>query len=372
MARLTTRFGSSHAPDPAVAVAEIRAAVAQPGMRAMLFFCSPAYDLVALGRELRAAFDCEVIGCTSAGQIGPEGYQRGGITAVSLVSQELTVHSHLIAPLSECRPRATAVAAQVRSRLASAPEGRGACGLLLVDGLALAEEALAATLYQSLGDVPLVGGSAGDDLTFERTAVYWEGTFLSDAAVLSILETTLPFATFKLANFRPTEKQLVTTAADPSARVVLEIDGLPAGEGYAAVLGLSVEDLDANVFSRHPLMLRIGSDYYLRSIQKLNPDGSLTFYCAIDEGLVLTVGEGLDPLAALEEGFRGAARKVGKPALVIGCDCILRRLSFEQGGVDREVGAFLSAHGVIGFSTYGEQFDSVHVNQTFTGIVLGG
>jgi hypothetical protein len=26
---------------------------------------------------------------------------------------------------------------------------------------------------------------------------------------------------------------------------------------------------------------------------------------------------------------------------------------------------------VTGFNTYGEQFNSVHVNQTFTGIVLG-
>jgi hypothetical protein len=30
----------------------------------------------------------------------------------------------------------------------------------------------------------------------------------------------------------------------------------------------------------------------------------------------------------------------------------------------------LADHDVIGFNTYGEQFNSVHVNQTFTGVAI--
>jgi hypothetical protein len=37
-------------------------------------------------------------------------------------------------------------------------------------------------------------------------------------------------------------------------------------------------------FAAHPLMVRAGGDYHVRSVQSANPDGSLTFYCAIDEG----------------------------------------------------------------------------------------
>ena len=36
-----------------------------------------------------------------------------------------------------------------------------------------------------------------------------------------------------------------------------------------------------------------------------------------------------------------------------------------------EVSDFLRHHKVIGFNTYGEQFDGMHINQTFTGVVIG-
>ena len=48
------------------------------------------------------------------------------------------------------------------------------------------------------------------------------------------------------------------------------------------------------VFATHPLLVRLGGAEHVRSIQKANPDGSLTFYSAIDEGLVLTLARSLD------------------------------------------------------------------------------
>jgi hypothetical protein len=369
MSRLSTRHGSSVSPDPRQAVEEVRAAIDQRDMRGVLLFCSASYDLAELGAAIRAAFSCPVVGCTSAGQIGPGGYQRSGLTAASIAG-DLVVHPHLIAPLSQCRERAAQVAAQVRAEVPRDPARRRAFGLILVDGLSLAEEALAATLYQSLGDMPIVGGSAGDDLRFEKTSVYWDGAFQSDAAVFTVFETSLRFRNFKLQHFRPTELKLVTTAALPAARVVQEMNGVPAADAYAELLGMPVEALDSTVFSSHPVMLRIGSEYYIRSIQRVNPDRSLTFYCAIDEGLVLTLGEGVEPISVLEQGLRDLSTKLGAPSLLIGCDCILRRLCFERKGIEQRVGEILSSHAVVGFSTYGEQYNAVHVNQTLTGIAL--
>ncbi len=340
-------------------------------MQVVVLFCSPTYDLAKLGAAIKASFDCPVIACTSAGQIGPTGYQRGGVTGTSLASEELTVHPHLISPLAKCREGAARVAALIRARLAVLPARFRAFGFLLVDGLSLAEETLTSVLYQSTGDLPIFGGSAGDDLTFQRTAVYWDGEFLTDAAVFALFETSHPFATFKLAHFTPTGKRLVITAADPAKRLVKEINGVPAADGLAETLGITVESLCAAVYSKSPLMLRLGSDHYVRSIAQVNPDRSLTFHCAIDEGLVLTVGEDVEPLAALEEGLRSAAQKVGSPALIIGCDCILRRLELEERHLDERAGELLRRNKVIGFSTYGEQFNGVHVNQTLTGVVLG-
>jgi hypothetical protein len=153
---------------------------------------------------------------------------------------------------------------------------------------------------------------------------------------------------------------------------VKEIDGLPAARAYAERLGIARERLDAAVWSQYPLLLRIGGDHYVRSVQRVNPDGSMAFFCAIAEGLVLTVGEVLDPVASLERGLREVTQALGEPSLVVGCDCILRRLEQERRRVDGRVGEVLAAHRVVGFSTYGEQFDALHLNQTFTGVALGG
>ena len=58
------------------------------------------------------------------------------------------------------------------------------------------------------------------------------------------------------------------------------------------------------------------------------------------------------------------------PALVLGCDCVLRYLEIEQAQLRPAIDALMTRHNVIGFATYGEQFNAMHVNQTFTGVAI--
>jgi hypothetical protein len=118
-------------------------------------------------------------------------------------------------------------------------------------------------------------------------------------------------------------------------------------------------------------MLRFGGEYYVRSIQKAHDDGTLTFYCAIDEGVVLRLARGENLVENLGQALAAARRVVTNPVLTIGCDCILRRVEIDSNGLQARVNTLFRDHHVVGFSTYGEQFGSLHVNQTFTGIMLG-
>ena len=43
----------------------------------------------------------------------------------------------------------------------------------------------------------------------------------------------------------------------------------------------------------------------------------------------------------------------------------------ERKQVKHAISSILLENKVIGFSTYGEQFNSMHVNQTFTGVAIG-
>lgn len=373
--RRSVMRGFSSSPDEAVAVRELAEQIKQPEMSAVIFFASSKYDLEKLGDELKQTFAVPVVGCTTSGEITPQGYREHSITGVSLADAQLEVLIHEIRPLS-CLDvsRIEDIATSVKGRLSAAKRedpATAAFGLLLIDGLSTMEEQVIAQLNHHLLSVPLIGGSAGDDLAFHKTYVYVNGRFVSDCATVAVFITTLPFKTFKMQHFVPTDKKLVITRADPNQRIVYEINAKPAATEYANLLGLNIDDLQPMVFTKYPVMLKIGGEYYVRSIQKVNADGSLTFFCAIDEGLVLTLSEGIDLVNNLEDTLGRAADSVPNPQLIIGCECILRRLEVIEKNLTETVGTIMARNHVVGFHTYGEQFDSVHVNQTFTGVVVG-
>ena len=103
----------------------------------------------------------------------------------------------------------------------------------------------------------------------------------------------------------------------------------------------------------------------------MNDDESLSFFCAIEAGNVLTVAKGIDLVGSLERAFEEVRDRVGEPLLTIGCDCILRSLETQRDEIREQVHGVLERNQTVGFATYGEQFDAMHVNQTFTGVMIG-
>ena len=85
---------------------------------------------------------------------------------------------------------------------------------------------------------------------------------------------------------------------------------------------------------------------------------------------MLTVAHGVDLVRNLEETLASVHQRLGPPAIILGCDCILRFLETGQRGIREQVGEIFAANNVVGFSTYGEQFNAMHVNQTFTGVAI--
>jgi hypothetical protein len=251
------------------------------------------------------------------------------------------------------------------------PTGRNSFGFLLIDGLSMQEEAVVSTLYKGLGGISLFGGSAGDGLRFDKTFVYHNGEFHTDSAIFTLIQTSLPFTVFKTEHFESASEKMVVTEADPGRRIVTEINGEPAGHEYARIVGMELNELTPMIFSSHPVVVSLGGKTYVRSIQKVNPDGSLTFFCAIDEGIVLTVARGLDLVENLRQAFNGVKAKIGSPQIVFGCDCILRNLELNEKQIKPEVSKIMAENNVIGFATYGEQYNAMHVNQTFTGAAIG-
>lgn len=373
---IQTRRAASTATDPRTAARELHAGLAGADVALTIFYCAPTYDLAALGAELAALFgaDAPLIGCTTAGEITPQGYLEGSITGVAIGGPGVVVHTELIPRLREfelARGEAAARAAIAGMRAHGvAPSGSTCFGFLLSDGLAMQEELLVSSIYSSLDGIQLIGGSAGDGIQFVATHLYHAGRFHTDCALFSLIATPSAFRVFKTEHFAPSAGKMVVTGAEPARRIVTEINGEPAAREYARMVGLAVDKLTPMIFAAHPVVVRVGGQNYVRSIQKVNDDESLSFFCAIDEGIVLTVAEGGDIVGNLEDAFAKIERELGPPALVLGCDCILRSLEIGQRGCRDRIAAIFTANNVVGFATYGEQYNAMHVNQTFTGVAI--
>ncbi|HYC41907.1 MAG TPA: nitric oxide-sensing protein NosP [Noviherbaspirillum sp.] len=370
------RTSHSCASDPREAVREFHAGVAQPDMVLVVFFCSIEYELDVIADEMRRLFDgIPVVGCTTAGEIGPAGYRGQSLSGASFAAGTLTaVTGHLDGLQNFEMARGQVFAQSLLQRieaLAPSANHHNSFAFLLIDGMSVREEPVTRSLQNALGRIPMFGGSAGDGLKFAATHVFHDGLFRHDSAVLILATTSLPFRIFKTQHFVSTDERMVVTEADADNRIVREINGLPAAQEYARLVGVDVNDLDPMRFAASPVVVLIDGMDYVRSIQKANPDGSLTFYCAIEEGLVLRVARGVDLVDNLVQTFRRIEADIGRPQVVFGCDCILRQLEIDQCGLKDRVAEVLLAYNTVGFNTYGEQYGGVHVNQTFTGIAIG-
>ncbi len=370
------RTGQSAADNSGDAVDEFFQAVHQDDLALVVFFCSPKYDLDVLASELNRRFaGVPVIGCTTAGEIGPAGYLSGSLSGFSLSSASFAIAIDLLTDLQNFEVgQGQAMTQALRQKIeGNAPDSTvsNSFAFLLIDGLSTREESVARAIQSELGRIPLFGGSAGDDLKFERTWVFHQGAFHTDAALLALINTSLPFQAFKTQHFVSEDERLVVTEADAAHRIVREINGLPAAEEYARLVGTDFENLNPAHFAASPVVVVIDGTDYVRSIQKVNADGSLTLYSAIDEGLVFRVARGDNLLGNLEKKLEELTALIGEPQLLITCDCILRSLEISEHGEKEAVGNLLKRYNAVGFSTYGEQFGGVHVNQTLTGIAIG-
>lgn len=338
----------------------------------VVLFVSPQRCLKEVVGGAASAFpDTRVIACTTAGEISSDGYTEGAILAIGLPRRLFSVEAMLVRPLSQIDPH-TLQSDVIRMRSTATWQARGQehqFAFVLIDGLSLKEDQLMAALVPALGTVPLFGGSAGDGTRFEKTLVALDGKVHQDAAVLTIVRTVCPVRIFSLDHLTPTDQRMIVTEADPSRRIVSQLNAEPAAREYARVLGKDCEQLSPFTFAAHPLVVRFGGRHHVRAIQRVTAEGNLVFFSAIDEGLVLNVAEPVDMARHLDRALSGLA-VAGRPEAILACDCILRRLEAEQKQMTRRVSDVLAAHRVVGFSTYGEQYRSMHVNHTMTGVAI--
>jgi hypothetical protein len=109
----------------------------------------------------------------------------------------------------------------------------------------------------------------------------------------------------------------------------------------------------------NPVGLLVGGELFVRSPQRVLEDGSIVFYCRIQQGTELELLESTDIIADT-----GKALKSPHRALIV-FNCILRTLQLQEEGQCEAYGELFADGPVVGFNTYGEEYIG-HLNQTAT------
>ena len=349
--------------------------IKQPGIKTILYFFSPESGTTALHEKIVKSFPgAHCIGASMIGGWANSGPVEKGLVAMSLSEEE--VDECFVAYREGVKADPVLSAHSVMADL-KASMGRRKInpneyvGIVLLDGLCLGERVIREFTMEKDFPIPIVGGAAADELEFKKTIVACDGKSSGDGLVLMILKMRLPFYYAHFVHYKPTELSCVVTKSDPERRVVLELDGKPAAERYAQMLGLhSSAEIKNTHFSRNPLGVVIGDTVYARSPNAIVDGSGIQFYCSIDAGTKVVLLKKDDIIANARAAVAEAEKYLDHTRGAILFNCVLRYLEMKEDRLIEPFNAVFSAFPFVGFNTYGEELFTHH-NQTLTALFIG-
>lgn len=232
-----------------------------------------------------------------------------------------------------------------------------------------AEESVLASLNSVLDeyDIPLVGGTAGDDTSGEITYVGLNGKVYDKGCVFALLHNEGGKIHFFRENiYKPVNGNVVTaTKVDYTTRTVLEYDHQPAAAVYAKQLGIAESAIETQ-FDTHPMGRILGSNMYITANAAKGKDKSISYFARIYENSQLVALEPDDYRRVAADTMEKIRNEVPKPSFAIMCHCLARTLLYDSEGYLQEyvktMGSVLGDY--VGFSGYGEQMNHQQFNQT--------
>lgn len=346
-------------PDVKKAIHDILAQVHPKKGDSLVLFLSPSYPLEEFLEYSREKLPCKIYGCTTSGEIGQFGYTDQSLSGFLMPLE----HFDVVPNLYQFEHGDISKSEDKKSQ-----KFNNCFTIALIEGLSVMEEKSTSAFFAK-NHSPLVGGSAGDDVQFKATFIINDGQSYQNAGLFLSCSTNLKVNIFKSQHFEPSETRLVTTRTDPSRRIVYEINGRPAAVEYSRLIGCDTEQLTPEMHAMHPVVMKIGSEYYIRSILQASEDLSLTFACAISDGMVLRLAKGKEIISSVEKLVEGLCKDKAPEATII-FECILRKLELERLGLKNESANAMKELNPVGFHTYGEQMNGVHINQTISGLAF--
>lgn len=367
--------GNQSGTDVRSVVAQLIATIRQPQMKLVMFFTSKKYDIHEVATVFKEYLpNVDVVGCTTAGELSNLGFTEGSISALSIAADDFEVAPYLIKDIKQKAFFAKDDLLQVAGKIGLTPDSNDGFILTLIDSSQAAEEKVLTLLCNTFPKLNLVGGSAADE-DFKETLVSVNGETMENAAAIVFVRTSHEILFHKENIYTPTPIQLEVTSANIQKREVLELNGKPAAEEYARILGIELDYLKENfreVFFENPLGRTFGEDIWITAPTAIVDDKAIAFASLILPRTTVKLLKPVDAVAEATKTVQTIKQKLPNCKGAILFNCLLRYLQFKKDNQTEIIAQEYAKLGSIcGFNTHGEQLQRHHMNQTLTLIAFG-
>ncbi|OUL32443.1 FIST N-terminal domain-containing protein [Nostoc sp. 106C] len=380
--------GHSEDPDSQSAIAEILEQcvhdLAEVIPQAGILFAGIDFEHQLILKEINQVFpDIDLIGCTTDGEVSSVlGFQQDSLTLMLFSSDTVEIHAGVgygarenpFAAAHQAVQQATAKSHSSAKLCITVPasyteNGSTTNGELILQGLKLALDP----------QIPILGGTAGDQFRFQKTYQFFCNEVLTDSLPVLIFFGDIQFSYGIACGWQPIGRKNIVTKAQGT--VLYEIDGKSALEYYQRYLG------DRPPTAEHPLAVYEGDSdrYYMRVPNTYDIEtGTINFLGNIPEQAIVQVTDISrdEVIAAAKTSLQTAlANYPGtEPEAVLLFSCCCRRwlLGTRAKEEYQLVKNALSYEiPICGFYTYGEfaplepQGSSYYHQETFVTLLLG-
>lgn len=331
---------------------------------AVILFASAAYN----HQELLDAFTevlqpATLVGCSTAAEFVTGFNGSGSACAIGLRSSEMSFKAAIGHGVRENEQSA---ARQLAAGLDGLNDFRYpfCSALILADALAGHNAMLVKHLDSATGGMyKFFGGAASDEVTFENTPVFCNGSVYDNAVVALEILSNKPVGVGVAHGWSPRgEKARVTEA---SGKRLISLSAAPAVEMYeehAASSGQAFHRHDPLPFFLHNVIgIEEHGKYRLRVPLSVNEDGSVNCATEVPERAIVNImsASGESTIAATREAVQRAKEQLdGNTAcLALFFDCIATRVRLGKEDAGNQLNAITEELGSVeygGFNSYGQ------------------
>lgn len=345
----------------------------------VIFLASTKYDFELATKEIKKYFPkSEVVGATTSGEIVKEGFINDSIILTTLICDKTKVKATLIKdavkfPVLE-RNKISQAAKECGISCTDSNSHKNAFAMTFINGNHNIEEMVLSLFYAVIknDEFQLVGGSAGDDLKFEKTLVSLNGEVTSTGAVIVFVKTSCNFKVIKENIYHPIGESIVLTDVDIENRKIVKINHRKPIDVLSEKINIPKHQLGDKLLE-YPLGRVIGDETYICSIKNFDEQGNLYSYINVMPNTKLEILKSSNVAQILENTCKEIQEEIGNVKFVFFINCILRTLDLKNMKQCSLVAKTYEKYfpTFCGFSSYGEQYNKLCLNQTVVMIAMG-